>query len=93
MTDNDGTSPGVAMNELRWAKIPKDKRVDHVPRNGGRPRLYPPCPNNKTRHRWDDDVCKSCGYQRDPDVLQRRVGLEMVKHHGPYSRILMKVRE
>jgi hypothetical protein len=47
----------------RWAKIPKKKRSELVPRTGGRPREYPKCPRYAA-HRFVNDRCP-CGYQRD----------------------------
>jgi len=30
--------------KARWASIPKKDRAQFVPKTGGRPRKYPPCP-------------------------------------------------
>jgi len=35
----------------RWSKVPKDQRASHVPRSGGRPRIYPKCRRYKS-HRF-----------------------------------------
>lgn len=43
----------------RWSKIPKDQRAALVPRNGGRHRIYPPCPSGKP-HRFKAGKCKWC---------------------------------
>jgi len=51
-----------AMAHKRWDKIPKKKRAAMVPRNGGRPRIYPKCPRYKA-HRFSNDRCP-CGYSR-----------------------------
>jgi hypothetical protein len=46
----------------RWRKIPKKQRSAMVPRNGGRPRVYPQCPRYSA-HRFTNDRCP-CGYTR-----------------------------
>jgi hypothetical protein len=92
MTDYDGTNPGTALNLWRWSKIPKEKRADYVPRNGGRPCTYPPC-TVKKRHVWVEHVCRYCGYKRDPSEAEKRVGLTNIKTSGKQGKLLMKVRE
>lgn len=61
---NEGGRMNHHASELRrqgWAKIPKEERGRYVGHQGGRPRLYPPCPKNKQgSHRWKNGVCK-CG--------------------------------
>jgi len=44
----------------RWEGTPKSKRSLVVGRNGGRPKIYEPCPNGGGRHRFKSGVCL-CG--------------------------------
>ena len=92
MNDYDGTNPGTALNLWRWSKIPREQRADYVPRNGGRPRIYPPCVK-KYPHVWVEHICRYCGYKRDPSETEKRVGLTNIKTSGKQGKLLMKVRE
>jgi hypothetical protein len=53
----------------RWKGIPKKQRSAMVPRNGGRPRTYPPCPKYGSHrfavHADGIDRCP-CGQTRKP---------------------------
>lgn len=51
-----------SLAKSRWARIPKSERAQHVPRNGGRKRIYPQCPRYKA-HRFVNDRCP-CGFTR-----------------------------
>ena len=56
------------MSEIRklgWSRIPKRDRAALVPRNGGHPRLYPPCPfYHAGRHRFNPKGKCKCGVKR-----------------------------
>ncbi|MCL2453483.1 MAG: hypothetical protein FWD08_07570 [Alphaproteobacteria bacterium] len=59
-------NPAAELGRRRWAKVPPAERAKQVPRNGGRPRLYPPCPHYKSkRHNFTKDRCP-CGFVRKP---------------------------
>ena len=55
-----------ALIKLRWSRIPKRERAQHVPRNGGAPRIYAQCTEAKY-HRWNENGrCRFCGRKRKP---------------------------
>lgn len=55
------TKAASAMAHMRWDRIPKAERSQHVPHTGG-VRLYPKCPLYRS-HRWYKGRCK-CGYAK-----------------------------
>src|SRR5579872_5334091 len=56
----------------RWSKVPQNQRAKHVPRSGGRPRIYPKCPTYGS-HRFSPRTERCpCGYTRIlPNSYQR----------------------
>ena len=51
------------LSKLRWSRIPEEERRQHVPRNGGRPRVYAQCPRGP-QHRFNvAGLCK-CGMRK-----------------------------
>ena len=51
----------AALVNLRWSRMSPAERSAAVPRNGGRKRIYEPCPRNKQGgHRFKGGVCR-CG--------------------------------
>jgi hypothetical protein len=52
------------LSKLRWRRIPKHERAQHVPRSGGRPRKYPQCPRYRAHLFNPKTGTCTCGFQK-----------------------------
>ena len=51
-----------------WDKLSPEERSARVPKNGGRPRIYPQCPVRKKHRFVKNDTCCWCGFVRPADT-------------------------
>lgn len=62
-----------SLAKLRWSRIPKQERAALVPKNGGKPRIYPVrCTRGYANgaHRFSPYTGRCpCGYQKPPEDI------------------------